>query len=170
METLNQITTTFGVTWPKLFAQGILFVLVYWLLSKFAFGPVLAMLEERRKRIEEAQQNAEKVKRQLAEAELRYQEIMRKANDGATKLLDEARKLGEEQSQRASQQAIKDAESIISRAHEEIGRDRAKMMEEVRGELAGIIVETTAKVVGKVLSPEDQKRLAIEASAAINTK
>jgi len=159
MDTITQLFETFGVAWPKFLAQILLFLVVYFLLSKFAFGPVLAMLEERRRRIEESQHNAEKIKRQLAEAELRYQEILRKANEEATKLLDEARLTSEAQSSKAAQQAIKDAEAIIARAGETISQERAKMVQEVKREMVGLVVETTARVTGKILTPDDQKRL-----------
>lgn len=159
METINQLLANFGFSIPKFGAQVVLFVTVYFILSKFAFGPVLAMLEERRRRIEESQHNAEKIKRQLAEAELRYQEILRKANDEATRLLAEARLTSEAQSNKAAQQAIKQAEGIIARAQDAISQERSKMVSEVKREMVDLVVETTARVAGKVLTPEDQKRL-----------
>lgn len=162
MQTINELFTTFGVTWTKFFAQVILFVIVYVVLSKLAFGPVLAMLEERRKRIEEGQLNAEKIKKQLAEAELRYQEILRRANDEAQKLIDEARAGSEASSQKHLQQAIRDAEGIVAKAKESIHLERDRMVAEVRGEMIRLVVDTTAKVAGKVLTPEDQKRLSEE--------
>jgi len=162
MDEFGQIFSTFGVTLPKFIAQVILFVTVYFILSRYAFGPVLAMLNERRRRIEEGQQNAEKIKRQLAEAELRYQEILRKANDDAGKLLEEARLSSDLHSQKASQQAIKDAEEIIHRAQETIELERGKMVSDVKKELIGLVVDTTAKVTGKVLTADDQKRLSDE--------
>ncbi len=162
MDAFAQIFNTFGVTLPKFIAQVILFLIVYFILSKYAFGPVLAMLNERRRRIEEGQHNAEKIKRQLAEAELRYQEILRKANEEAGKLLEEARLSSELHSQKATQQAIKEAEGIIHRAQETIELERGKMVSEVKKELIGLVVDTTAKVTGKVLTPDDQKRLSDE--------
>jgi F-type H+-transporting ATPase subunit b len=162
MDAIGQIFSTFGVNLPKIIAQVIIFLIVYFVLSKFAFGPVLAMLNERRRRIEEGQQNAEKIKRQLAEAELRYQEILRKANEEAGKLLEEARLSSELHSQKATQQAIKDAESIIHRAKETIELERGKMVSEVKKELISLVVDTTAKVAGKVLTTDDQKRLSDE--------
>ena len=162
MDAFAQIFNTFGVTLPKFIAQVILFLIVYFILSKYAFGPVLAMLNERRRRIEEGQHNAEKIKRQLAEAELRYQEILRKANEEAGKLLEEARLSSELHSQKATQQAIKEAEGIIHRAQEAIVLERDKMVSEVKKELIGLVVDTTAKVTGKVLTPDDQKRLSDE--------
>jgi F-type H+-transporting ATPase subunit b len=167
MEAIKDLLDTFGVTWPKFFAQIILFLVVYWILSKYAFGPILAMLNERRHRIEEGQQNAEKIKKQLAEAELRYQEVLRKANDEATKLLEEARATSDAHTQKQMQQAIKDAEGVIAKAKEAIQQERGKMVAEVKKEMVALVVDTTSKVVGKVLTPEDQKRLSEETSKQI---
>ncbi|MEI6337193.1 MAG: F0F1 ATP synthase subunit B [Verrucomicrobiota bacterium] len=162
MDTINQIFTDFGVTWPKFIAQVVLFLTVYWILSKKAFGPVIKMLEERRSRIQEGQLNAEKIKKQLAEAELRYQEVLRKANEEATKLIEEARAASDAHTQKQIQQAIKDAEGVIVKARETISQDRNKMVAEVRKEMVELVVNTTAKVVGRVITPEDQKRLSEE--------
>jgi F-type H+-transporting ATPase subunit b len=162
MDVITQIFSNFGVTWPKFIAQVILFLLVYWVLNKYAFGPVLKMLTERRRRIEEGQHNAERIKKQLADAELRYQEVLRKANEDATRLLEEARTSSDAISQKQLQQAIKDAEGIIAKAQDTIVQERNKMVSEVKKEMVDLVVKTTAKVVGKVITPEDQKRLSEE--------
>ena len=159
MNVITEIFTNFGITWPKFIAQVILFLIVYWVLNKYAFGPVLKMLEERRRRIEEGQHNAERIKKQLAEAELRYQEVLRKANEDATKLLEQTRASGDAITQKQLQQAIKDAEGIIAKAQDTIVQERNKMVAEVKKEMVDLVVKTTAKVVGKVITPEDQKRL-----------
>jgi F-type H+-transporting ATPase subunit b len=162
MDVITEIFSNFGVTWSKFIAQIILFLIVYWVLNKYAFGPVLKMLAERRRRIEEGQHNAEKIKKQLAEAELRYQEVLRKANDEATKLLDEARATSDAISQKQMQQAIKDAEGIIAKAQDTIVQERNKMVAEVKKEMVDLVVKTTSKVVGKVITPQDQERLSEE--------
>jgi len=162
MDVLTNLFANFGITWPKFLSQVILFAIVYFILSKFAFGPVLAMLEERRKRIEEGQLNAEKIKKQLAEAELRYQEVLRKANDEASALLEEARKLSEANTQKQLQRAIKEAEEILAKARESIEIERSKMISEVKKEMVNLVIDTTAKVAGKVLTPEEHARLTSE--------
>src|SRR6267154_2208549 len=78
METIAQ---QFGVNWPSFIAQVILFVIVYFVLRKYAFRPIVTMLEERRRRIEEGQLNAERIKKQLAEAQAKYEEILTKARE-----------------------------------------------------------------------------------------
>ena len=161
---LDQIGSSFGVTWPKFIAQLVLFLIAYFVLSRYAFGPIMKILEERRKRIEEGQLNAEKIKKQLAEAELRYQEVLRKANDDAQLLLEESRKNNEAFSQREMEKAVKESAAIVERARHEIASERNRMVDEVKREMVSLVVKTTAKVAGKVLSPEDQKRLSEEAA------
>ncbi|MCE9587290.1 MAG: F0F1 ATP synthase subunit B [Verrucomicrobia bacterium] len=160
MEILKQ----FGVDWPHFIAQLVLFLIVYFVLNRFAFAPLLKVLEERRKRIEEGQLNAEKIKKQLAEAELRYQEILRKANDDAQVMIEELRKSNEAFSQREMEKAVKESAAIVERARHEITSERNRMVDEVKREMVSLVVKTTAQVAGKVLSPEDQKRLSEEAS------
>src|SRR2546426_11770723 len=91
VESTKETAETFGWN-PWLFlSQVISFTIVALLLRRFAYKPILAVLEERRRTIEESQLNAEKIKKQLAEAEQRYAEILSKANADAQKMIDEAR-------------------------------------------------------------------------------
>jgi F-type H+-transporting ATPase subunit b len=123
MDAITQLLDTFGVTWPKFIAQVILFLVVYWILSKYAFGPILAVLNERRRRIEQGQSNAEKIKKQLADSELRYRS--RKSQRGRNQLLEEARASSDAISQK-QQQAIKTPKdraklrTLLCRAHKMI--------------------------------------------------
>ncbi|MFV0336797.1 MAG: F0F1 ATP synthase subunit B [Chthoniobacterales bacterium] len=164
MDSITQLATDFGVNLPKFLSQVILFLFVYLILNKFAFAPIIAMLEDRRKRIEEGQLNAEKIRKQLAEAELRYQEVLRKANEEAQQLIEEARSHAEDSRQKQLQQAIVDAEEIVAKAKLSIEQERGKMVSEVRKEMVNLVVNTTARVAGKVLTPEDQARLNQEAT------
>jgi F-type H+-transporting ATPase subunit b len=161
---ITEILSKFGVDWPHFIAQLVLFLIVYFVLNRFAFAPLLKVLEERRKRIEEGQLNAEKIKKQLAEAELRYQEVLRKANDDAQAILEESRKNNEAFSQREMDKAVKESAAIVERARHEITSERNRMVDEVKREMVSLVVKTTAQVAGKVLTPEDQKRLSEEAS------
>ena len=167
MKVLTDLFENFGVDWPKFLAQTILFLIVYFVLRRFAFASVISMLEERRRRIEEGQLNAEKIKKQLAEAEVRYEEILRKANNEAKAMIEEVRLANEAATTRETQRAIKDAEGIIARAQEALAIDRQRMIQEVKKEMLSLVVATTAKVSGKVLTPEDQQRLSQEAASAL---
>ena len=162
MDTVTQLFTQFGITWPKFLAQVILFLTVYLILKKFAFGPIIAIFEERRKTIEEGQLNAEKIKKQLTESELRCQEILRKANADAQRIIEEGRASSDATVQKHIQQAVKDAEGIIEKANENVELERARMVAEVKKEMVNLVVDTTAAVAGKILTESDQQRLASE--------
>ncbi|KAF5408289.1 MAG: ATP synthase subunit b [Candidatus Udaeobacter sp.] len=125
------------------------------------------MLEERRRKIEEGQLNAEKIKKELAEAEKRYQEILAKANADGQKMIDEARESAAHLSERKQQEAITAAEQIIAKAREASAIEHERTMESLKRELGRLVVDTTAKVAGKVLTPEDQRRLQEEAARQV---
>src|SRR3982750_4601305 len=113
---LRQTAETFGWNWKLFLSQVISFCIVAFLLQRFAYKPILAVLEERRRTIEEGQLNAEKIKKQLAEAEQRYAEILAKANADAQKMIDEARSSAGHLAERKQQEAVAAAEQIIAKA------------------------------------------------------
>jgi F-type H+-transporting ATPase subunit b len=163
-DTVRDTAETFGWN-PWLFlSQVISFIIVALLLKRFAYKPILAVLEERRRKVEEGQLNAEKIKKELAEAEKRYQEIIVKANADAQRMIDEARESAAHLSERKQQEAIAAAEQIMAKAREASAIEHQRTMESLKHQLGRLVVDTTAKVAGKVLTPEDQRRLQEEAA------
>ncbi len=164
LNSAKETAETFGWN-PWLFlSQVISFVIVALLLRRFAYKPILGVLEERRRRIEEGLLNAEKIKKELAEAEKRYQEILAKANADAQKMIDEARESSVHLAERKEQEAIAAAEQIMAKAREASALEHERTMAELKRELGHLVVETTAKVTGKVLTSDDQRRLQEEAA------
>jgi len=161
---LEQIARTFGVDWPHLIPQIISFCIVCALLYRFAYRPVLTMLEERRKQIVEGLASAEKLKAELAQTQARRQEMIEQANAQATSLIHEARAAAARVQQQETQKAIAGAKLIMVNAHEAAERDHDRMLAELTREVVRLVVETTAVVTGKILTPEDQRRLAEDAS------
>ena len=159
---IEQIARTFGVDWQHLIAQIISFCIVCALLYRFAYRPVLAMLEERRQRIAEGLANAEKIKAELAKTEAQRQEVMTQVNAQATKLIEEARAAAARVQEQETKKAIATAEQIMVKAREAAERDHDRMLAELKREVGRLIVQTTAAVTGKILTPEDQQRLAEE--------
>jgi F-type H+-transporting ATPase subunit b len=153
---------TFGVDGPHLIAQIISFCIVAFLLQRFAYKPVVAMLEERRRRIEEGLANAEKIKQELASAQVKAQEILTQANTQANKAIEDARAAASKVQESETQKAIAAAEQIIAKAREAAAADHARMLAELKREVGRLVVQTTATVTGKVLTADDQKRLADE--------
>ena len=156
---MSEILRTFGVNWPGFIAQAIAFALVLFILWKFAFGPIIAVLEERRRRIAEGMSNAEKIKLQLAESEVKYRQLLDDANAQAQKLVHEARASSDALAERRQQDAAAEAERIIARAREATQLEHDRVLSDVKRELSRLVIDTAAKVTGKILNDDDQRRL-----------
>ena len=167
-DTARETGEAFG--WdPKLFfSQVVSFIIVAYLLKRFAYKPILGVLEQRRQQIAQAHLNAEKIKQQLAEAEQRHAEILAKANAEAQKMIEEARASAGHLADRKQQEAIAAAEQILVKAREASAIEHERTMTQLKRELGRLVVETTAKVSGKVLTPDDQRRLQEEAARTLS--
>ena len=82
-------------------------------------------------------------------------------------MIEEARAAAKTLGERQAQQAITEAEQIVSKARSAASVEHDKMMAELRRELARLVVDATARVTGKILTPEDQRRLSDEAAREI---
>ncbi len=160
VKTAQNTGEQFGVNGSLLLSQIISFLLVAFFLWLFAYKPVLAVLAERQKTIAQGLENAEKIKQELAKAETSRREIMSQANAQAMKLIEEARAAAARVQEVETQKAIAAAEQIISKAREAAAADHAQMLAELKREIGQLVVRTTIQVTGKVLTTEDQKRLA----------
>ena len=149
----------FGFNTSLFVSQVISFLIVAFLLHRFAYKPILTVLEARRTEIAQSLANAEKIKQQLAETEAARQKIMADANTQANKLIEEARAAAAKVQETESQRAIATAEQIIAKAREAAALDHQRMLQDLRREVGQLVVRTTAAVAGKVLSMDDQKRL-----------
>lgn len=164
VQTAKQTAETFGVDWRHLVAQIISFCIVCFLLYRFAYKRILQVLEERRVRIAEGLANADKIKGELAKTEAARQEVLNQANAQANKLIEEARAAAARVQEQETQKAIASAEQIIAKAREAAAQDHERMLADLRREVGRLVVDTTSKVTGKVLTPDDQRRLADETS------
>jgi F-type H+-transporting ATPase subunit b len=167
-DTPRDIAETFGWDPRLFFSQVLSFIIVAFLLVKFAYKPILAVLEQRRQQIAQAHLNSEKIKQQLAEAEQRHAEILAKANAEAQKMIDEARTSASHVAERKQQEAIAAAEQIMAKAREASAIEHERTMTQLKRELGRLVVDTTAKVTGKVLTPDDQRLLQEEATRTLS--
>jgi len=151
-----------GLDWKILLAQTISFSIVFFVLWKFAYGPIFTMLQARREKIAEALANAEKIKTDVARTEAERQKILADAGDKANKLIEEGREAAARVREQETQKAITAAEQIVTKAREAAAQERVQMLAQLRREVGRLVVQTTTTVTGKVLTPDDQRRLAQE--------
>ena len=153
---------TLGIQWPKLIAQFVNFAIVLFVLWRFAYKPVFQLLEARRQKIADGIANADKIKAQLAETEAERKRVLAEAGDNANKLIDDARQAAGRVRETETQKAISAAEQIIIKAREAAAQERAQMLASLKREVGRLVVQTTSTVTGKILTADDQKRLAEE--------
>jgi F-type H+-transporting ATPase subunit b len=163
LASIADVPKQLGVDAPKLIAQIITFLLVYWILSKYAFGPVTGILEARRKRIEDGEANLAKVKQDIANSSTTAAEIRAKAEADATRIVKEAQDAANAVKESRTQEAIAEAASIVSKAREAASMEHDRMLAELKGEVGRLVVGVAGKVTGRVLNDDDKKRINSEA-------
>ncbi len=161
------IKDTFGLHGAFFAAQVINFFLVVFVLKKFAFGPIQAILEQRRTRIVEGEEKLKRIEKQLADSEATTAAAIAKANEDALRLITEAREGAAAFAEQKSQEAIAQAQNILAKAEAAGNADRERISTELKREFGRLVAATTSQVTGKVLTPEDQKRINEEALSKV---
>ena len=164
---MGELLQSLGIQWTKLIPQLFNFGIVLFVLWKFAYRPVFAMLDARQKKIAESVANADKIQAQLAKTEFDRSKTLAEAGELANKIIADARDAAARVSEVETQKAIAAAEQIIAKAREAAAQDHARMLAELKREVGRLVVQTTTTVTGKVLTPEDQRRLAEETQKQI---
>jgi len=159
---VSEIARTFGVDWPHLTAQIISFGVVCAVLYLFAYRRVLAMLDERRQQIANGIANAEKIKAELDKTEAQRQEVIGKAYIDSAKVIEEARAAAARLVEKETQKAIAVADQIMIQARAAAVQDHDRMLADLKREVGRMVVLATTRVTGKILTAEDQRRLAKE--------
>jgi F-type H+-transporting ATPase subunit b len=159
----------FGFQKQLFFSQVISFGVVCFALHRWAYKPILKVLEERRERIAEGLANAEKIKAELANAQAKAQEILTQAGAQGNKMIEEARVSAAKVLETESQKAIATANDIIAKARQASEAELVRMKGELRKEVGRLVVATSAKVTGNILTAEQQTRLAEDTNKQLAT-
>jgi F-type H+-transporting ATPase subunit b len=138
---------------------------LYWL----AYTPILTILQARRQQIADGLANAAKIKAELARIEAERHAILTRAGEDGKQLIEEARAAAARVQADETRKAIAAGEQILARAREATERDRAQMLAEVRREVGRLVLQTAAAVTGKVLTADDQRRLAEETARQLRS-
>lgn len=161
---VEKIATTFGVDWPHLTAQLVSFAIVCAALYWLAYQPVLRMLEARRAQIALGLANAEKINAALANIESQRKSVMAEAQAQSARLIAETREIAKRLQEQETQRSVAAAAQIVQKAREAAEQEHARMLAELRREVGRLVILTTTAVVGKVLTAEDETRLAEESA------
>jgi len=159
---IGEVARTFGVDWPHLLAQIVSFSIVCAVLYLLAYKPILRMLAARREQITQGLANAAEIKAELARIDAERRAVLMKAEGDGRQLIVEARAAADRVHADEVRKAAAAAEQILLKAGEAADRDRARMLAEFRREVGRLVVQTSAAVTGKILTPDDHRRLSEE--------
>ena len=146
-----------GINWGLLIAQIFNVVLLVWLLTRYLYRPVLNMLNERTRRIQESLRETEQVKEQLARANQDYDQKLAQARQEAAGILAQAQERAKLQEAEIIAQARQEADRIRSDAREQAVQERDGLMRDLKNQMADLVTITASRVLGEELkSNHDQ--------------
>jgi F-type H+-transporting ATPase subunit b len=139
------------------------FAITFFVLRKYAFGPIQKTIEERRDRIRAAIDEADNARAEARELLEQNRAILAQARSESADILAEARKVADAQMARVKEEAEVERQRRLDETRKQIDAETVRAIDQIRGEVAVLTLEATQRVVGKVLDSADQRRLIDEA-------
>ena len=140
-------------------AQVLAFLLLVWLLSKYAWQPLMNMMEQRRMSIESSLAQAAEERQQAEQIKKEYQEEMRQARHEAQEVIARATKISEERAVEILALAREEAEKVKKSALVDIERERDRAILEVKAQVADLSVAVAEKIIRQKLDLPNQAKL-----------
>ena len=141
----------------------IAFGITFYVLKRFAFGPIQKTIDERRERIRAAVEEADKARAEARELLEQHRALIAQARSESGEILAEARKVADSQLARVRAEAEAERQRRLEEIRKQIDAETARAIDQIRTEVADLTLEATERVVGKVLDAADQRRLIDEA-------
>ena len=160
----------FGVDLVKLAFQIINFLLILYLLNRFLFRRVLAMLDERHERIAKGLEDAEAAARDRELARVEREAALDEARKEAQAMISRATKIADDSRAEIVAAAKAEAEKVVARATEEITAEKQRAISELRAQVADLALQAAGKLVGSEMNAATQRRLVDEFLADISPK
>ena len=151
---MQLLTPSLGLLFWTLIAFGI----VFFVLRKFAWGPILSSLNQREKSIADSLESAERVKREMVQLKGENEELMQRAREERSAMLKEAKETRDKMVNDAKEQARIEANKIIVEAQQAINAQKMAAITEVKNQVGKLVIEVTEKVLRRELSnPQAQE-------------
>lgn len=155
MELLNNL----GINAKLLIAQIVNFLILLFVLYKFAYGPVLKLLDERTNKIERGLKDAENAQKKLAEISGKEKEILIKAKKQAQEIVAKAEEIAIKNKEEIIVSAKEQSEKILADSAKKIETEKVLMFQEVKKQVAELVVAATGKIIDEKMNAEKDKEL-----------
>lgn len=149
---MGEVISTFHVDVKLLIAQAVNFAIVFVVLYYFGIRPLMKILTERSKKIDDSLKNAAKIEKELKLTESGREEVIRQARQEANALLTEVERKGEERKKEMMVKAKEEIEKIVSKTKEDLEIEKKIMLKHVKEEAGEMIVNAVEKVLGEKIN------------------
>jgi F-type H+-transporting ATPase subunit b len=146
------------------------FLIVLWVLRRFAFGRIQGLIDQRRDRIREALDEADKARSEARELREQVARERQEAKVEREQILEESRRQAQRQLEQAREQADADLKARLEKNREELEAENARLREQIRRDVVELTLLASEKVTGKVLDTDDQRRLIDETIDEVDVK
>lgn len=135
------------------------FLIVLWIMKRFAWKPLLRMLEDRKERIRSELEEAERRKEDAGKLRQQYEDKLKSIDAEARARLQEAVKNAQKVASEIKEEARADVKEMLGRARDEIERDRAQALAELRNEVVNMAVRASEKILRETLDVEKHRKM-----------
>ena len=144
------------------FWMTLIFLVVLFILKKYAWKPILESLKEREDSIESALQAAERAKKEMAELQAKNEELLKKAREEKDALLADARNMKDKIIAEAREKASVEAKNIVENAREQIEMEKQAVLSEVKNIIASYSIEIAEKILREELSDKKKQQAYVD--------
>jgi F-type H+-transporting ATPase subunit b len=144
------------------------FGITYFVLRKYAFGPIQQMIDTRRERIEQAIAEADQARQEARDLLEEHRKLIGQAKTEAEEILTEARRVGEAQRERVREETEEDRQRRLEETRRQIEQATHQALGQIRDEVGKLSLLAAEKITRKTLTGDDQQRLIDEALAEID--
>jgi F-type H+-transporting ATPase subunit b len=154
-----QAFETLGLNWPSFLWHLVNFGILFFVLWRFLFPPVLKMLDERQERIRESMERAEALREESTRAAEAVKAQLDEARREGQNIINNANQIAERIRSERQQQAQAEYEAILKRAQEDAAREREQAFAELRQQVADLAVSAAERIIRRQLDPAAQRQL-----------
>ncbi|QQS15446.1 MAG: F0F1 ATP synthase subunit B [Candidatus Moraniibacteriota bacterium] len=153
------VLSKLGIDWKLLVAQVINFLVLLWVLRKFAYRPMLEFLEKRAKHIESGLRDAKRATEKLSEIEAKEREVLEEARKESAAIVARARESAEKIADKVMAESREESERILVETRKKLEAERESVRVEMKRELVGLVLLATEKVLAEKLNRADDEVL-----------
>lgn len=148
-----------GINLTALIVQLLAFIALVLLLRRFAYRPLLNVLDQRAERVRTSMEQADRIERQLAETEVRNQEILAEARREAQQIVVNAREIGDRQISQAREVARDEADKQLQQSLAQLRAETQTARAQLRQDYADLVIRAASRVVRQELDPQKHLQL-----------